>query len=219
MPSQRSSPPLAPHVEPFVSLLSRARAGEPAALDDLVERFFDRVEASVHRYLSRDLRVGRPWLAARLSTGDIVQEVFHSVIRDLAAFGGQTEDAFCGHVAMVIRNRVIDSIRFHEAACRDGRRVAAMPEGYDYAEDTGEVDPARVTERLEALRHVERSLADLDERTRLLVRARFEGLASFEALAQQLGYGSESTARRAFFDAQAQLALKLKDLRGEGEDG
>ena len=199
----------------FVSILDRARGGDAEALEALVERFYPRVEAAVHHRLSRDLRVGRPWLASRLSTGDLVHDVFHSVIRDLGSFGGRTEDAFLGHVTMVVRNRVIDSIRFHEAACRDGRRAYSMPDGMDQADDGAAVDPAQVAVRLEALQRVEQSLAELDERERLLVRARFEGLASFEVLAEQLGYGSESTARRAFFDAQARLALRLKDLREE----
>jgi len=42
------------------------------------------------------------------------------------------------------------------------------------------------------------------------LRARLEGLASFRELAEQLGYGSESAARRAFFEAQARLVLRLR---------
>jgi hypothetical protein len=37
-----------------------------------------------------------------------------------------------------------------------------------------------------------------------------QGTASFRELAEQLGYGSEAAARRAFFDAQARLVLWLK---------
>jgi hypothetical protein len=50
------------------------------------------------------------------------------------------------------------------------------------------------------------------------VRARAEDLASFEELAQQLGYGSESSARRAFFAAQARLALRLQSHRDGAGD-
>lgn len=199
----------------FQANLERVRAGDSAAIEELVDRFYTRVETTVHQRLAHDLRVGRPWLASRLSTGDIVHEVFHSVLRDLDSFGGKTEDAFCGFLAMVIRNRIIDSIRFHEAACRDGRRVLPFPDELDAADEDSQVDPAVVAARVEELQRLEQGLGEMEERERLLVRARFEGLGTFEELADQLGYGSESSARRAFFDAQARLALRLKDMRGE----
>lgn len=204
-----------PSDEAFQATLERARSGEASALEELVERFYSRVESGVHFRLSRDLRLGRPWLAARFSTGDIVHEVFHSVIRDLSAFGGSTEDAFAGYLAMVIRNRIIDSIRFHEAACRDGRRGLSMEDDSDPRDEDSGVDPAVIAARMEALEKLEDAMQSFGERERLLVRARFEGSASFQELAEQLGYGSESSARRAFFDAQAKLALKLKP-HGDG---
>lgn len=200
----------------FIATLERARAGEQSALDEITARFYGRVEETVHQRLTVDLRVGRPWLASRFSTGDIVHDVFDSVIRDLDSFFGRTEDAFCGYLAMVVRNRIIDSIRYHEAACRDGRRALSFKEEIDVLNDDTIADPAEFAARVEALQMLEQSLAELDERERLLVRARFEGVASFVELADQLGYGSESTARRAYFDAQAQLALRLKDLRDGG---
>ncbi|WP_419192087.1 RNA polymerase sigma factor [Engelhardtia mirabilis] len=199
----------------FLDTLDEARSGKSEALDLLIERFYRRVEADVHQRLSRDVRVGRPWLAARFSTGDIVQEVFRSVIRDLEGFGGRTEDAFCGYLAIVIRNRVVDSIRFHEADCRDGRLGRPMPDDPESLGGGQAFDPEAIAARLDEVRRVERAMAELSPRVRLLVRARIEGQATFEQLAEQLGYGSESSARRAFFDAQARLALRL----GAGSKG
>ncbi len=204
------TPTAYPNDEAFQATLERARSGDSRALEELVERFYARVESGVHFRLSRDLRLGCPWLASRFSTGDIVHEVFHSVIRDLSAFGGHTEDAFAGYLAMVIRNRIIDSIRFHEAACRDGRRALSLEDDSDPREEDSGVDPAVIAARMDALEQLEEAMRSFGERERLGVRARFEGSASFQELADQLGYGSESSARRAFFDAQAKLALKLK---------
>ena len=65
-----------------------------------------------------------------------------------------------------------------------------------------------ISERLERL-HA--ALADFEPREQHLLRARLDGVASFRELAAQLGYGSDSAARRAFYDAQARLALRLKD--------
>lgn len=199
----------------FLPLLERARAGDEQALEGLVDRFYTRVQSDVHRKLSRDVRSSRPWLEARFSTGDVVQEVFRSVLGDLDGFGGETEDAFCGWLAIVVRNRIVDSIRFHEAACRDGRMGQAIPDDVDALGPNDSTDPAHAAARREQVEKLEEALQEFEPRLRMLFRARVEGLASFRELAEQLGYGSESSARRAFFDAQARLALKLKDTRSD----
>jgi RNA polymerase sigma factor (sigma-70 family) len=194
---------------PLNALLDGAREGDRAALEALFERLYPRVQRMVHGHLARDMRQGRPWLAARFSTGDVVQEVFRSVLADMSAFAGDTEDALIGYLAMVVRNRLIDAIRFHEASRRDGRRsgseTAAL--GTPDAED----GPAAAAATAEEVRRLHDALAEFPERERLLLRARFEDTRSLRELADQLGYSSESAARRAFHAAQARLALRLSE--------
>ncbi len=194
---------------PFTSARDRARSGEKEALDELVRRFYPAVEALVHHRLATDLRQGRPWLHARFSTGDVVQTVFQSVLLDVGAFQGKTEESFVGYLAAVVHNRIIDALRFHEAAQRDGRRGSQMPTGFDSAGT--EVDPADSAMSAEGLVRLHTALACFGPREQHLLRARIDGVASFLELAEQLGYGSESAARRAFFDAQARLVVLLKD--------
>lgn len=191
----------------FQALLTAARAGDADALDGVFERFYPRVQRMVHVRLARDLRTTRPWLAARFSTGDVVQEVFRSVLGDLRAFAGDNEGAFAGYLAMVVRNRIVDAVRFHEAGPRDGRRSLADAEDVGAQPDAD--DPARAAAHVEELERFHAALATFPERERLLLRARLEGTGNFTELAEQLGYGSESTARRAFHAAQARLAVLL----------
>jgi RNA polymerase sigma factor (sigma-70 family) len=202
----------------FLALLARARTRESAALEGLFTRFYERVQADVHRRLSRDVRISRPWLKSRFSTGDVVQEVFRSVLGDLDTFGGTSEDAFSGWLAIVVRNRIVDSIRFHEADCRDGRKGLSMPEDEEQLGPHDGTDPLAAAARQEELLRLDEALAELEPKIRLLVRARAEDLASFQELAEQLGCGSESAARRAYFAAQARLALRLKDRRAPGRN-
>lgn len=197
--------------ELFDELLAQARTGDAEALDRMIRRYYEAVRAAVHQQLAIDLRASRPWLTSRFSTGDIVQEVFESVLTDLGAFRGHSEDAFCGYLAMIVRNRIIDAIRYHQAGCRDGRLSLELQELADHG---GPEDPAKAASDVESAKLVLSALSQLDEPTRLLVRARLEGTASFAELASQLGYGSDSSARRAFFDAQAKLAIHLRELRG-----
>ena len=195
----------------FPILLERARRSDPAALDTLARRFYPDVQRLVHHRLAADIRYGRPWISARFSTGDVVQSVFEGVLRDLAAFAGENEEAFVGYLATVVRNRIVDAVRFHEAAQRDGRRGLPLDDALD-AEDR-EDDPADAAAFAERLERLLAALAGFEPRVQHLLRARMEGLASFRELAEQLGYGSESAARRAYFDAQAKLALRLGEER------
>lgn len=193
----------------FPTLLRRARAGEAEALNAVVDRFYARVQADVHRRLSQDLRRGRAWLLARFSTGDVVHEVFESVIRDLNGFRGTSEDAFQGYLAVVIRNRILDSVRFHEAARRDGRRSVDPDDCLEPSMGTAH-DPAVAAAHSEEAERLQLGLADLDDRERHLVRARMEDVASFAELTEQLGYGSESATRRAYYSILARLSVRLR---------
>ncbi|MEL6715272.1 MAG: sigma-70 family RNA polymerase sigma factor, partial [Planctomycetota bacterium] len=111
--------------------LERARAGDEGAREELFRALYPTVERLVHRGLSQDVRRGRPWLAARFSTGDVVQEVFRRLLADLPSFVGSHERALVGYLAASIRHRLIDAVRFHEASQRDGRRTVVQPEERD----------------------------------------------------------------------------------------
>lgn len=196
----------------FPRTLEAARSGDQAAVEVLFEQFYSRVQRMVHLSLARDLRTSRPWLLARFSTGDVVQDVFRSLLGDLSGFRGDTEDAFVGYLAMVVRNRLIDAIRFHEAAQRDGRLSAGEVE-MDL-QGSREVEPGEHAASVEELDRFEAALATLDERERLLLRERLERNTSFEELAKTLGYGSRDAARRAFYASKARLAIQL----GRGDE-
>lgn len=197
MPDSSSSP------LHFRALLDRAMAGDETALDDLIQRFYVTVQTKVHKSLAFDLRTSRPWLTARFSTGDVVQEVFRSVVKSLQDFQGEDEEAFTGYLAMIIRNRIMDAVRFHEASRRDIRRVARNTD--DHLELERGEDPAKVASEHEEILKVEAAFAELSEQDRLLLRARVEQSLSFETLATDLGYSSASAARRAYYAAQAQI--------------
>ena len=194
--------------QPFESVLAAARTGDSEALEELFRRFYPTVEEMVHARLAQDVRIGRPWLGARFSTGDVVQEVFRSLLRNLDSFQGRTESAFCGYLAMAVKNRLVDAIRFHQADQRDGRRtqsdeddVRPAPQGRSPGSEVASMDELRV---------LHEALQAFDEREQLLLRGRLEQDVSFENLAEQLGYSSRSAAQRAFYAAKARLTLLIK---------
>lgn len=177
MTSPLSPPPLEGW---FPGNLERARRGDTAALDRLFRRFYPVVQDMVHRKLARDFASTRAWLTARFSTGDVVQEVFRSVLLDLRSFRGTTERDFARYLAMVVRNRILDVVRHHQAARRDGRRTSlvstALP---DIREEQGAGELSALSEYAEQLR---RALREFPERERLLLRARIEDQETFQNL-------------------------------------
>ena len=180
-----------------------------AELEELCERHYERVRQRVHRLLAIDLRRGRPWLAAIMSTGDIVHEVFLGVVRDFGGFRGKSEQAFVAYLARMVRNRLIDTVRHHEASRRDAR--LAQRDVVDLAGP--EPSPHAALANSEDAEMLNNILAGFVERDRMLLRGRLEDKESFAVLAKALGYASADSARKAFASVQAKLLARLQTAK------
>lgn len=196
----------------FAQVLEAARNGDRAAIDRLVAELYPKVRELVHNSLATDLRRKRPWLTAMFSTGDVVQDVFCGVIRDLDDFHSVHDGAFVKYLATMVKNRLVDTVRFHQAHRRDVRRDRDQIDADVVAHAE---DPASVAELEDELRAYARALATFPQREQVLLRERLSGAQTFRQLAELLGYGSEDAASRAFHAAQARLLLRL----GRIEDG
>ncbi|MEZ5966266.1 MAG: sigma-70 family RNA polymerase sigma factor [Planctomycetota bacterium] len=197
---------------PLGPLLTAARAGDRDAMDQLLVHYYPTVRGMVHRSLAADLRRKKPWLSAMFSTGDIVQEVFQSVVRDLDHFESDNEGAFVNYLVSLVQNRLLDAVRFHEALRRNPRRA---PHGLDRIgqEATDTRGPAEVVEAEEQLRRYAVAIARLSPRERTLLRRRLHTTETFAQLAEHLGYPSEDSARKAFYAAQARLLVEFRTQR------
>lgn len=190
-------------------LIAAAQLGDREAVNALCADLYPRVQEMVHQALGRDLRRGRPWLAAMFSTGDVVQELFLGVIRDLGEIRGRTDDALIGYIATLTRNRLVDAIRYYEASRRDGRRQEPLPGTVNLASQ-GSSDPAQLAIDAEEIGRFHDAIAAFPERERTLLRERLEDRRPFAELAPILGYASADSARKAFHHAQAKLLMRLR---------
>ncbi len=195
----------------FDGQLILAQEGDEAAQERLFERFYPTVERMVHHQLAREIKVRKPWLTARFSTGDVVQEVFRSVLGELTSFDGDSEGAFAGYLSKIVKNRILDTIRFHEASRRDGRKHSRLMQELEVGSPAA--GPATQAVAAEEMQAYSDALDSFPERERRLLVARFEGEATFTELAEELGFSSEAAARRAFYTSQAQLLMHLRRLR------
>lgn len=198
--------------------LAAAAGGDSAAQDRLCALCLEPVRARVHRELELDFRKRHRWMLPLFSTMDIVQEVLIAVVRDLHETAFDSAEALQAYLGTLVRHRLVDAVRFHEAARRDLRKQVAEPTdgmsglGADQREATPTL-AASLAERAQLVRQV---IAELPERQQRLVELRLLEGQTFPAVAEALGYASDETARQAFVEAKARLLVKLRQrgLRG-----
>jgi RNA polymerase sigma factor (sigma-70 family) len=197
--------------------IAAAAAGDRAAQERLVAACYESLQRLVHRDLERDFRQRHRWILPLFSTHDVVHEVLAAVVRDLADTQFPGPEPFFAYLGTLVRHRLLDAVRFHEAARRDGRKQAAEPTAglAAVAADAREATPTLAASLGERAGLVREALAELPERQRRLLELRLLEDATFPQIREALGYASDETARQACHDAQARLLVKLR-VRGFG---
>lgn len=196
----------------WAELARRCVDGDAAARAELVQRFYPRVQTAVHRQLQGDFRQRHRWILPLFSTRDVVQDVFAQVVDGLDGCDFPDEDAFLGYLSTMVRNRLLDAVRFHEAKKRDARRDARDTDAEVTVDrpDERQVVPALAAQLAEQAAVLRAVLEELPERQRALVTMRIVDEETFPTIASRLGYASAETARQAFVEAQARLLVKLR---------
>lgn len=204
----RCSAPIIDRVDSLPDLLAAARAGAEDARTELIQRFYPRVQALVHAQIQRRLRAPGHGALARLSTGDVVQDVFVEVLRGLDRWDGSDEDAFVGLLATLVEHRLVDMVRYHQAGRRDVRRHGDQgPITAGAGDDRTPSMNAAAQEQMAIYREV---LGGFPDRERALLTLRLEEQLEFQELARRLAYPSADAARKAFHSQQARLLLRLR---------
>ncbi len=198
--------------------IAAAAAGDLLAQEQVVGACLPAVRALVHRELQQDFRQRHRWILPLFSTQDVVHEVLAAVVRELADTQFVGPEPFCAYLGTLVRHRLLDAVRFHEAARRDGRKQVGEPTAgmAEVAADRREVTPTLAASLGERAGLVRDALAELPERQRRLLELRLLEDATFPQIRTALGYASDETARQACLDAQAKLLVKLR-VRGFGK--
>lgn len=196
------------HVE-LQELINRSKQGDERARALLIEQFYPPLRDMVHRELSLELRRAKPWLAALFSTGDVVHDVIIGVLRNLGGFEGSDEKAFVRYLHTSVTHRLLDTIRFHEAARRDRRRVGGETD-FAMASPSTAVSPIQAASRSEQARGVREALRHLTSRDRALLEMRFRRDAAYTEIAFEFGLPSAEAARKAIRTARARALMKLR---------
>ena len=178
-------------------LLSRARGGDEAALNDLFTRYLPRLQKWAHGRLP-------VWARGPLDTHDIVQDTLTQVMQRLASFEPRHDGAFQAYLRQALMNRIRDQIRFAQRRPTDALATDHA------AADPSPVDRAMFTETLE---RYEAALQRLRPTDRDAIVARIELGLPYPEVAHVLRKPTVSAAHVAVSRALVKLAKEMSHVK------
>jgi len=180
--------------EPTIELVIKARGGDRAAVEALLQRCLPPLKRWAH---------GRLPTAARghLDTGDLVQDAAMHALKRLEFFEPRHVGAMQAYLRMSVINRIRDEVR----------RVSRQPTPVELPDDAAsdETSPLEATIQAEAYQRYRDAIAQLEPRDREMVVARVEVQWSFKEIADQFGMRTVDAARMAVTRALRRLSSRM----------
>ena len=182
--------------QPTVELIIRARRGEPAAVEAILQRCLPSLRRWAH---------GRLPAAARghLDTGDLVQDAAMNAIARLDSFEPRHVGAMQAYLRQSVINRIRDEMR------RFTRRPATVELPADFASE--EPSPLEHAIHEQAYARYRDALGSLKARERELVIARVEAQWTTAEIAEHFEFNTVDGARMALNRAMQRLEAAMKE--------
>lgn len=178
-----------------IQLLTRARAGDDAALEQLFARYLK----PLRRWASGRLP---KWARDMADTQDLVQETLLQVFRKIDGFEYRSEGALQAYLRQALMNRIRNELRRFD---RKGATSALDSQAPDEAPSPLEQAIGR-----QGAERYERALSRLRPEDREALVARLELGCSYEEMATALGKPSPDAARKAAQRALVRLVAEMK---------
>jgi RNA polymerase sigma-70 factor (ECF subfamily) len=186
-----------PSPQETVELLHRVRAGEDAAVEELLARILPRLRRWAHGRLPRSSR-------GMLETGDIVQVVASKAVRQLASLAIDRSVALGYYLRQAVANEIASQWRRADRTPLETSLGDSLP-----AADTSPLDRLIGVERLQ---RYEAALSRLDIGEREAIVGRFEFAYDYDELARYLGKPSAGAARVAVHRAVKRLTEQARHV-------
>jgi RNA polymerase sigma-70 factor (ECF subfamily) len=182
-------------VESTFSLIERARAGDPEALEQL----FARHRKPLQRWASGRLP---KWARDISDTEDLVQETLLQTFKRIGDFEPRRVGALQAYLRQAVLNRIREEFR------RKGRR----PDATDLDDIPVDSDQSPLEQAIgrEAVDRYEQALARLKAEEREAIIARVEMGCTYEELAEALGKPTPDAARKTAQRALVRLAEEMR---------
>ncbi len=177
-----------------LSLLTRARAGDEVAMNDLFARYLPALQRWARGRLPTKFR-------DLADTSDVVQEALAQTFKKIGGFEHRGEGAFHAYLRQAVMNRIRDEIR------RADRRpvFVELEESRPY----DGLSPFEAAIGTEVVEQYEAALQRLTEEERELIVARIELGLTYAELASTLDRPSPDAARMAVGRALVRLAEEM----------
>lgn len=193
--------------DPARILVEQARAGDPQAVESLLERVLPSLRAFVR------LKTGK-LLRAKESNSDLVQSVCREVLADMGRFDYRDEGVFRWWLYETALRKILDRQRYYLADKRDAARETQLQDG-PTAGDSALLQsyacfltPSAEAIAHEEVEHLEQAFDQLPEHYReVIVQARIMGFTQAE-IARRMGR-SEASVRNLLPRALARLSTLL----------
>ena len=192
------SPAESSQVPSSLTLLSRAQAGDRAALESLIARYRPRLQRWASGRLPR-------WARSMADTQDLVQETLLQTFQRIDRFEARGDGALYGYLRQAVLNRIRDELR-------RAKRHPAQSELDSATPDQGR-SPLEDAIGHEAIERYERALATLGQEEREAVVARIELGYTHQEIAVLLGKPTANAARMAVERAIVRLAKEMRNTR------
>lgn len=188
----------------FSELLRRARRGDRAAAEALLEAYRGHVERAARRGMGTRLQ-------ARFDTDDIAQSVFADALRELPGFEDRGEPAFHAWLATKVRHKIVSKARRQTLADGRPREERLATEDGLGRSDSADGPPDAAALRDDAAR-VTSLLGTLEPSQAAVIGLFLDEELSWDEIARRLGVPSAAAARMRYVRAIA--ALRERWARG-----
>lgn len=181
--------------QPSLVLLKRMQSGDAAAREELIERYWPRLERWAHGRLpigARDLH----------DTTDLVQDTLVAALNRLHEFAPEHDGALQAYFRVALLNRIRSLAK---RARGHGQRVEV-----DSVLQAGGPSPLEEAIGRQALDNYERALDRLRSDDRAVIVLRIELDQPYEEIAAQLGKPTAVAARKAVSRALYRLAQEMQ---------
>ena len=182
-----------PNTETTHALVLRAKAGDPAALDELCARYLPRLRRWAHGRLPA-------WSRSALDTDDLVQETLTRVARRIESFDPRHEAAFQWYLRRALANRIRD-----EVDRAKGKSVETLESG----KPSPGPSPLEELIGTDLLERYEAALLKLKSEDRNAIIARVEMEMTWSEVAEALGKNSSESAQMTVKRALVRLAREM----------
>ena len=174
-------------------LVTLAREGDKAALENLCQVYAERVHWIVRFRMGTEIR-------SKLDSMDVVQDAFVLALQDLEDFTYKDEGDFLRWLSGIVENRIRDNVKMLHADKRDIRKEISPANHRPNSADSSEVmrepiaatTPSMIVSRQEDWAALARALDTLKpEYSEAIVLTKIEGL-SYREIARRLGKSDEA---------------------------